>query len=240
MSDGCTDCGRKGGCDARKGPMFAAIDEALGRLYPSRSWSERHEDDELRAAVDPALGAALADRLAGKLSALALHQAGRPDEYCDFVYVLCMGRTPSLLELREGLCPPEQAGLEGAGGDGEPGDQFTEHYLRVALSTLAPFAAVQQVALRASRTDDVLIVEEAARAGVFDAVLLPRFQKLVAVLAELGVRHLDFGDIADPPAGFDAGDYGERFGGAPAIANYLFYPQPCSSITTAVVPLALP
>jgi hypothetical protein len=235
MSDGCTDCGRKGGCDARKGPMFAAIDEALGRLYPTRSWSERHEDDELRTAVDPALGAELADRLARKLSALALHRAGRPDEYCDFVYVLCLGRTPSLLELREGLCAPAEAAL-----DGSDGEDFEEHYLRVALSTLAPFAAVQQVALRASRAGDVLIVDEAARAGVFDAVLLPRFQKLVAVLAELGVRHLDFGDIADPPAGFDPGDYGERFGGAPAIANYLFYPQPCSSITTAVLPLALP
>jgi hypothetical protein len=232
---GCTDCGRKGGCDARKGPMFAAIDEALGRLYPSRRWSERNEDEELSTAVDPALGPALADRLAKKLSALALHRQGGVDEYCDFVYVLCLGRTPSLLEVREGLCAPADAALDGADGE-----DFEELYLRVALSALAPFAAVQQVALRARRAGDVLIVDEAPRTGVFDALLLPRFQKLVAVLAELGVRHLDFGEIADPPAGFDGGDYGERFGGAPAIANYLFYPQPCSSITTAVLPLALP
>ena len=215
--------------------MFAAIDDALARLYPSRRWDERSEDEALATAVDPTLGAALADRLAGKLSALALHRQGGADEYCDFVYVLCLGRTPSVLEVREGLCAPAAAALEGADGE-----DFEELYLRVALSTLAPFAAVQQVAMRASRAGDVLIVEEAPRAGVFDAVLLPRFQKLVGVLAELGVRNLDFGDIADPPAGFDAGDWGARFGGAPAIANYLFYPQPCSSITTAVLPLALP
>jgi hypothetical protein len=215
--------------------MFAAIDDALGRLYPSRRWSERGEDDDLRTAVDPALGPALADRLAKKLSALALHREGGADEYCDFVYVLCLGRTPSLLEVREGLCAPAEAAL-----DGSDGEDFEELYLRVALSTLAPFAAVQQVALRARRADEMLIIDEAPRAGVFDPLLLPRFQKLVAVLAELGVRHLDFGEISDPPAGFDAGDYGERFAGAPAIANYLFYPQPCSSITTAVLPLALP
>jgi hypothetical protein len=70
---------------------------------------------------------------------------------------------------------------------------------------------------------------------VFDPVLLPRFQKLVAVLAEHGIRHLDFGEIAEPPPGFDPGDYGALYGGEPAVANYLFYPQPCSSITTTVV-----
>ena len=34
MSEGCTSCGNKGGCDSRKHGMFAAVDEALARLYP--------------------------------------------------------------------------------------------------------------------------------------------------------------------------------------------------------------
>jgi hypothetical protein len=211
--------------------MFAAIDEALGRLYPSRRWSERTDDEALAGGVDPALPPALADELAARLQALALHRPGGADEYCDFIYVLCLGRTPSLLEMREGLAPAALV---------ETGEPLEELYLRVALSSLAPFAAVQQVAMRASRAGDVVIIEEAPRAGVFDPVLLPRFRKLVAALTARGLRHLDFGEIAEAPTGYDGGDYGDRFGGAPAIANYLFYPQPCSSITTAVLGVAMP
>jgi hypothetical protein len=66
-------------------------------------------------------------------------------------------------------------------------------------------------------------------------VLLPRFQQLVAVLAELEIRHLDFGEMTQPPPGFDAGEYGDRYGGAPTVANYFFYPQPASAITTTVI-----
>src|SRR5947207_3151845 len=121
---GCTDCGRKGGCEDRKGGMMTAIDEALGRLYPSRRWSER---------------------------------------------------------------------------DQEAGD---------------------------------LVCVEAPRSGVFDPILLPRMQKLVAVLSSLEVRHLDFGDLTQPPPGFEGGDYESRYGNRPALVNYLFFPQPASAITT--------
>ena len=51
MSGGCTDCGRKGGCDHRKGAMFAAMDEAWQRLYPSRRWGERTEPAAPEAGV---------------------------------------------------------------------------------------------------------------------------------------------------------------------------------------------
>ena len=222
--EGCTDCGRKGGCDHRKGGMFAAMDEALVRLYPTRRWGERDELAAFRAGVE-GHGPALADRLATALKALALFRPGSPEEYCDFVYVLCFGRTPSLIELREGTAPLEA----GEGG-------IEELYLRVALSSVAPFAAVQQVAMSLQQSEDgELVIAEAPRTGVFDPVLLPRFQKLVAVLAELGIRHIDFGEITQPPSGFDAGDYGDLYGGAPSLANYFFYPQPASAITTTVV-----
>jgi hypothetical protein len=96
---------------------------------------------------------------------------------------------------------------------------------------------VQQVRLRGELCSEGLLIEEAPRTGVFDPVLLPRFKTLVAAITEVGLTNLDFGDISAPPPGFDPGDYAARFGGAPAVANYFFYPQPCASITTTVVPL---
>jgi hypothetical protein len=204
--------------------MFAAMDEALARLYPTRRWGERDEGAAFRAGVT-ACGPVLAERLSRRLEAMSLFRPGSPEEYCDFVYVLCFGRTPSLIEVREGTAAPEA-------GEGH----IDELYLRVALSSVAPFAAVQQVAMSLRRTDaGELVIAESPRTGVFDPVLLPRFQKLVAVLAELDIRHLDFGEMTQPPPGFDAGDYPDRFGGAPTVANYFFYPQPASAITTTVI-----
>ncbi|HET6284298.1 MAG TPA: hypothetical protein VFH73_25300 [Polyangia bacterium] len=222
---GCTDCGRKGGCDARKGPMFAAISETLERLYPSHRWSERDEEAAFRGGVTPGQGAALAQTLAQRLKALTLFQPGTAEETCDYVYVLCLGRSPSLIELREGAVAwhaPEA-------------DVIDELYLRVALSSVARFAGVQQVAMRLTRTSEALVITESPRTGVFDPVLLRRFQTLVAVLAEMDIRNIDFGEIMQPPEGFDPGDYASRYGGQPTVANYLFYPQPCSAVTTTVL-----
>jgi hypothetical protein len=233
MSGGCTDCGRKGGCEDRKGGMMAAIDEAMARLYPSQRWGERDEASGFRSGIPQGLGASLAERLAPALGTLTLYRPGGAEEYCDFVYVLCFGRQPSVLEVREGIAGAGT--LLAAAGDGEGG--VSELHLRVALSTLAPFAAVQQVALSARRASDGVVCVEAPRSGVFDAVLLPRLQKLVAVLAALDIRHLDFGDLTQPPPGFDGGDYPSRYGASAALVNYLFFPQPASAITTTVVAL---
>jgi hypothetical protein len=213
--------------------MFAALDAAMVRLYPSRRWGERAElageGGPGDGGVSPTLIPALSDRLAARLNTLVLQLPGGPDETCDYLHVLCLGRTPCLLEIREGLAPPAALPAEAAG------EIVEELYLRVALSSVAPFAAVQQVALSARVEEGGVWIEETVRAGVFDAPLLPRFRTLVAVLIEAGLRHLDFGEIAEAPAGYDPGDYGERYGGVPALANYLFYPQPSSSITTTVV-----
>ena len=90
--------------------------------------------------------------------------------------------------------------------------------------------------MRMSQQGNSLLITESPRGGVFDPVLLRRFQSLVAVLAELDIRHIDFGEILEPPPGYDPGDYAERYaGGVPTVANYLFYPQPSSAITTMVV-----
>ncbi|MBC8131468.1 MAG: hypothetical protein H7X95_00695, partial [Deltaproteobacteria bacterium] len=114
-----------------------------------------------------------------------------------------------------------------------------ERYLRVVLSGVARFAGVQETAMTLRRQkgdgDGDVIVTESPRSGVFDPVLLPRFQTLVAVLAEWDIRHIDFGEIVEAPAGFDASDYAEQFGSAPVIANYLFYPQPPTTVSTVVL-----
>jgi hypothetical protein len=207
--------------------MFAAIDDALARLYPTRRWTDRDEAAGFGAGVTPAEGAALAHALAARLKALAVHRPGTAEETCDYVYVLCVGRTPALIEHLSGGVEADALA---------PGEELHELYLRVALSSVARFAGVQQVALTATREPDGrLVITEAPRAGVFDPVLLKRFQSLVAVLAEHDVRHLDFGEIVEAPAGYDPGDYAERYGGAPTVANYLFFPQPAAAITTTVL-----
>jgi hypothetical protein len=214
--------------------MFGALDEALARLYPTRRWDERDEAAAFGGGLDAGEGDALAEALSTRLRAAALYRPGSLEETCDYVYVLCLGRTPSLVELREGTLTPEAAGaLRGAIAEAP----IEELYLRVALSSLARFAAVQEVRLGA-RTEEAgaeIVLTETPRAGVFDPILLRRLQSLVGVLAERNIRHLDFGEIIEAPAGFDPGDYPALWGGAPSVANYLFYPQAPSSITTATI-----
>jgi hypothetical protein len=251
-SGGCTECKNKGGCDHRKGAMMTAVGEALDRLYPGQRWADRDEQAAFRGGVTRAEGARLAELLAPRLKAMTLFRPGGDDEYCDYVYVLCVGRSPSILEIREGLVPAAELaepGADDADGDADRGSDSTgeaadevedQLYLRVALSGLVRFAGVQQVSMRMSRAGRERVITEAPRAGVFDPILLRRFQSLVAVLAEMEIQHVDFGEIMEPPAGFDPGDYAERYAGLPTVANYLFYPQPCSAVTTTIAPTTAP
>jgi hypothetical protein len=257
---GCTDCGRKGGCDSRKHGMFAAVDEAMARLYPTRRWGERDETVALGEGITSDEGGALAGEIASRLGTMALFHPGDPHEWCDYIYVLCLGRTPSVVEIRDGRVPPPVAVGDGSvghagqyvdnGGDGHSSDAQTgdiddaedvgpdgldERYLRVALSGLARFAGVQEVAMTLRRQGDDLVITERARGGVFDPILLPRFQALVAVLIDRDIRHLDFGEIVEPPSDFDPSSYADFYGGEPVIANYLFYPQPPTAVSTVVV-----
>jgi hypothetical protein len=234
MSEGCTSCGRKGGCDHRKAGMFAAIEGALARLYPDRRWQERPWPGQESFGVGAALAGRLCDRLAERLSALCVHLPASRIDRCSYLYVLCTGRPPALIQLREGLLPADEEIMPPGRG------ALEETYLRVALSTVAPFAAVQQVRLRGELLGDRLWVEEAPRTGVFDPPLLPRFRKLVAVLAELQIQHLDCGEIMEPPSGFDPGSYPDSYGEPPALINYLFFPQPAATTTSTLIRLSAP
>jgi hypothetical protein len=214
--------------------MFAAIDQALTRLHPDRRWQDEALPGQRAFGIGPALAGRLCDRLAERLSALCVHLPGGPADRCSYLYVLCTGRPPALVQLREGLLPPEEGPSPSGRG------ALEETYLRVALSTVAPFAAVQQVRMRGELLGDRLWVEESPRTGVFDPPLLPRFRKLVAVLAELEIQHLDCGDIMEPPAGFDPGTYPDRYGEPPALINYLFFPQPAACPSSTLIRLAAP
>ena len=233
----CTECGRKGGCDARKGTMFEAIEHALGRLYPGRSWNRRDEAAAFGAGLSAGEGDALARALAARLHTTAVFRAGDPDETCDYVYVQCLGRPPSLLEWREGTLDDTRASVVRAALAQAGAAGIDELYLRVALSSLARFAAVQEVAVsaRSGEGDGAVLLTETPRAGVFDPMLLRRVQQLVGVLAEQQIRHLDFGEIVEPPADYDPGDYLAEWGRPPAIANYLFYPQPPATIVSTTL-----
>lgn len=222
---GCTNCKSKTGCDHRKGEMLASVDRALEQLYPTRTWGE--PDD---TALDGPAGdelAALADELAGELNAATFVRTGGDDEPCDYIYVLCMGRSPCAIQIRDhGVPPPAEWG---------PADSIQELYLRLVVSQRARIAAVQQVAVEVVRTPGGFVIHERPRAGVYDAPLLPRMQKLVAILPAYDLLHVDFGEIAHAPAGYRAGAWRELFGGEPAIANYLFYPQPTTMVATGLI-----
>lgn len=219
---GCTNCKSKSGCDDRKGDMLATVDDVLARVYPTRTWGEP-DDDALLDHNAAAEGPALAEELAAELDAAAFFVPGEPEELCDYVHVLCVGRTPCILQVRDlGVPVPE-----------EWQDGVTEKYLRVCLSSVARVAAVQEVSIEAIRDRDTWVFRERARAGVYDAPLLHRMQRLVAILPAYDILHVDFGEIAAPPPGFHAGAWPALYGdAAPAIANYLFFPHPATMART--------
>jgi hypothetical protein len=222
---GCTNCKGKAGCDHRKGAMIESVDRALEQLYPTRTWGE--PDDTEASGMPREELEALADELAQELNAATFVREGDDDEPCDYIYVLCMGRTPCIVQVRDhGVSIPDEWASTGAPG-------IEELYLRVVISQRARVAAVQQVAVDLVNSDSGWLVRERPRAGVYDAPLLRRMQKLVAILPAYELLHVDFGEIAHAPPGYHAGAWRELFGGDPSIANYLFYPQPTTMVATS-------
>ncbi|HVK86998.1 MAG TPA: hypothetical protein VM513_22920 [Kofleriaceae bacterium] len=223
---GCTNCKGKAGCDDHKGSMMAEVERALADLYRTQTWGE--VDDTSPQPTAPDELAALAEELATELKAATFVRAGGDDEPCDYIYILALGRTPCAIQVRDhGVdAPAEWSTL----------DAIDEQYLRVVVSQRVRVAAVQQVAVQVVRTPDGFVIHERPRAGVYDAPLLSRMQRLVTILPAYDLTHLDFGDIAHAPPGFHAGPWQDLYGAAPSIANYLFYPQPQTMVSTTFVP----
>lgn len=220
---GCTNCKGKAGCDHRKGAMIESVDRALAALYPTRTWGEPDDSDPAGMTRDELDG--LADELAQTLGAATFVREGGDDEPCDYIYVLCMGRTPCVVQVRDHGVPVP--------AEWRDVDRIEELYLRVVVSQRARVAAVQQVGVDLIADEGGWLVRERPRAGVYDAPLLHRMQKLVAILPAYELLHVDFGEIAHAPPGFAAGTWRELFGGEPSIANYLFYPQPTTMVATS-------
>jgi hypothetical protein len=222
---GCTNCKGKTGCDHRKGSMLAEVDRTLASLYPTRTWGEA--EDGMAGGLPPGDLDALADELAAELAAATFVRPGGDDEPCDYIYVLCLGRTPCVVQVRDhGVAVP---------AEWRAADTLQEQYLRLVIGHRAPLAAVQQVAVDLVPGPGGYLIRERPRAGVYDAPLLHRMQKLVAILPAYELSHLDFGEIAHAPPGFAAGAWRELYGGEPSIANYLFYPQPTTMVATTFV-----
>jgi len=205
--------------------MLEAVDEALARLYPAQVWGPPHDALDGGAAVE---AAALAEELSVELDAAVFVRPGEADEHCDFLYVLALGRPPCAIQVRDhGVEPPAE--WHGA-------TALDEVYLRVALSTLTRMAVVQEVAVHVEPDGDGWLVREQPKAGVYSAPLLRRLQRLVAVLPAYDILHVDLGDISGPPPGFDGGSWSALYVGAPAITNYLFFPQPATMVSTSWLP----
>jgi len=153
-----------------------------------------------------------------------------------------LGREPSVIELREGLKQ------EGRNEGPEPGrleleaDTLRERYLRISCSTLGRMACVQEVAMELSiRSEDcpagMAMIREIPLPGVFDPILLKRFQRTVDLLQAHGIEHLDMGllDVQASSFGLLPGEYEARFGAGPALLNYLFYAMPVQTTVTTFV-----
>jgi hypothetical protein len=228
---GCTNCASKGGCSTRKGEERELLAQLLPELYPDRHFG--HVNDDARDGVGEREGRRLARQASAHLKAPAFFRAGEPHEACDYIYVLCVGREPCLLELRDS-----------ASLDFQDGDAVREKYLRVALSSLARVTTVQEVSFELDREPAVPGVDAGAwrlterpSPGIYDPILLKRTRKLVELLVAAELTFLDFGLIENPPLGFDANGYDASYGQPPGIVNYLFYPQPPRAVATTYIPV---
>jgi hypothetical protein len=196
---GCTNCSGKSGCDDRKHGMLSEVGTWLERLYPTRTWG--HIDDALAMAsgISEEDAAGLAEELGTVLKAASILRPGGEEDLCDYIYVLCQGREPCALQMRYGQVPMPSELSES--------DVITEFYMRIALSSVAPLAVVQEVAVTLACIDGQWMLREELAAGVYNAPLLKRFQRLVSLLPAYGLTHVDMGEISTPPEGYDHGSY---------------------------------
>ncbi len=219
---GCATCKSSGGCESHKGPQRAVIDEVMRAVYPARVWGQPDDEARFRAGIREREARALGRSMATAAKAPTYFRAGGPDDLCHYVYVLCLGREPALLDVRDGLAPPEA-------------DHVRERYLRVHLSTVARIATIQEVAMELDRSGDGWLLRELPQPGIYDAKLLKRLRAIVDLVEASDIEHLDFGLVDKPYPDAVDGDYVERYGVAPALVNFLFYAQPARTSATILL-----
>jgi hypothetical protein len=214
----CSGCTRTDGCETHKGPQRTLIDDALAAIYPGGAWGQPDDEARFGRGVGAREVRRLGRALAEAARAPTFVREGGPEDLCRFVYVLCLGRTPALIDVRDRLAAPEA-------------DHVRERYLRVAFSTVARAATVQEVALEL----DGDVLRELPRPGVYDEKLLKRMRAIVDLVEASGIEHLDFGMVDKPAPGMQSGDYIARYGVEPAIVNFLFYAAPARTQAVTVL-----
>ena len=222
---GCSGCDKNEGCETEKGPQRSLIDSTLSLVYPSGVWGQPDDEARFGAGIRPGEVRRLARAISVATKAPAWVRPGGPDDLCNFIYVLCVGREPSLLEVREG-----RAMLDAANEPNEAA-RVRERYLRLALSTVTRAACMQEVAMEL----DGDVLRELPKPGVYDDKLLKRMRAIVDLVEASGLEHLDFGLVDPAHPDTKPGDYVERYGVEPAIVNFLFYAQPARTITTTIL-----
>ena len=235
-----SECGREDGCGSRKAAQKEILDALVARLYPSRTFGA--PDDEAGFRAGPSIDEVrrLSQQLAVALRARVFVRPGDDDDPCTFVYALCLGREPSLLEVREG----DDAALLELVRELAPPQRLSERHLRLSLSQLGRLVAIQEVALELDlgcglAPEGMAVIREIPKPGVFDPKLLKRFQKAVDLVQALGYEHLDMGLLDVPAEGFGlvSGDYERRYGQAPMLFNFFFHAQPVLTASAAYLPL---
>jgi hypothetical protein len=220
---GCADCkSGGGGCESHKGPQRSVIDEVMRAVYPDRTWGRPDDEARFRAGIREREARALGRSISAVAKAPSYFRAAGADDLCHYVWVLCLGREPALVDVRDGLAPPEA-------------DHVRERYLRVHLSTVARIATIQEVAMELDRSADGWLLRELPLPGVYDAKLLKRMRAIVDLVEASDLEHLDFGLVDKAYPDTTAGEYVERYGVEPALVNFLFYAQPARTNATILL-----
>lgn len=218
----CATCTRGDSCQTHKAPQRELIARTMRTIYPDATWGRPDDEARFRAGIRMREAQGLGRALSTAARAPTFFRPGGPDDLCHFVYVLCLGRPPALIEVRDGLAAPTE-------------DRVRERYLRVHFSTVARMATVQEVALELDPAEEGWRLRELPLPGVYDPKLLKRMRAIVDLVEASDIEHLDFG-LVDAPAEAAPGDYESRYGVAPALVNYLFYAQPARTATTVLLP----
>src|SRR5262245_30122312 len=135
----CAGCKKKAtgdGCEVHKTPQRIALDETIARIYPvdgpgGRAWGRLDDEARFGAGVRPGEVRRLAQALSVATRAPTFVREGGDDDLCAFIYILCVGRAPGLLDVRDERVPVDL-------GLGE--ERVRERWLRVALSSVSRMA----------------------------------------------------------------------------------------------------
>lgn len=215
----CSTCTTGGGCSTEKGPQRAYLAASFAELYPDRTWGHLHAEAAWGKGITEREARAFSQSLSVVAHGPVRFVTGRGDTLCHTAYVLCVGRPPSLLDIREGRAPAES-------------DAISEQYLRIHFSTVMRAFCVQEVAMELGQG----LVREIPRPGVYDPKLLKRFQKIVDFLEASGLEHLDFGLLDAPYPDVVSGEYSSIFATTPTLLNFFFYAAPAlMQVTTPIV-----